>query len=100
MAKRSDRTTASATAWIVINGRADCECSVLDLSPAGAKVVVKDGSGIPERFELAFFQDASKGRQMRCDLAPWHSPQHQICLRSGTVLAPKIGSYFPEVSND
>ena len=80
MAKRSDQTTASATAWIVINGRADCECSVLDLSPAGAKVVVKDGSGIPERFELAFFQDASKGR--KCD----------VIWRRGTVLSIKFVS--------
>jgi hypothetical protein len=63
MARRSDRTAPPAAAWIVINGRADCECSILDASPAGAKVVVQDGSRIPDRFELAFFQAVDKRRK-------------------------------------
>jgi hypothetical protein len=63
MTKRSDRTVPPATAWIVINGRADRECSTLDASPAGAKLVVQDGSGIPDRFELAFFQAVDKRRK-------------------------------------
>ena len=63
MARRSDRAAPPATAWIVINGRADRECSLLDVSPAGAKVIVQDGSGIPERFELAFFQALDKRRK-------------------------------------
>ncbi len=63
MAKRSDRTSPPATAWSVINGRADRECSLMDASPATAKVVVEDSSSIPERFELAFFQAVDKRRK-------------------------------------
>jgi hypothetical protein len=63
MTKRSDRTAPPATAWIVINGRADRECSILDASLAGAKVVVQDGSGIPDQFELAFFQAVDRRRK-------------------------------------
>jgi hypothetical protein len=66
MAKRSNRTSPPATAWIVINGRADRECSVIDASPAGAKVVVQDASKIPDRFELAFFQSVDK--RQKCDV--------------------------------
>jgi hypothetical protein len=80
MAKRPDPTTASAAAWMVINGRADRECSVLDSSPAGAKVVVQDGSGIPERFELAFFHEASKRR--KCE----------VIWRRGKVLGVRFVS--------
>jgi PilZ domain len=66
MTKRTDRTPPSATAWIVIDGRADRECSLLDVSPAGAKVIVDNGSGIPDRFELAFFQAADK--RQKCEV--------------------------------
>ncbi|MBV8924858.1 MAG: PilZ domain-containing protein [Bradyrhizobium sp.] len=50
-------------AWIVISGRADRECSVVDLAATTAKVVVQDGTGIPDRFELAFFQAVDKRRK-------------------------------------
>ena len=63
MRKRSDRTAPPATAWIVINGRADRECSLMDVSPAGAKIVVQDGVGIPDRFELALFRALDKRRK-------------------------------------
>jgi PilZ domain len=63
MTRRSDRTAPPATAWIVINGRADRECSLLDVSPAAAKVVVQDDSDTPERFELAFFHALDKRRK-------------------------------------
>jgi PilZ domain len=63
MAKRPDRILPPAAAWIVINGRADRECSILDASPAGAKVVIQDGAGIPDRFDLAFFQAVDKRRK-------------------------------------
>lgn len=55
--------TVPILALAPIFGPADRECSVLDASPAGAKLVTKDGSGILERFELAFFQEASKRRK-------------------------------------
>jgi hypothetical protein len=66
MAKGPDRTSPPATAWIVINGRADRECSLLDVSPARAKVVVQDASGIPDRFDLAGFQ--SVDRRRKCEV--------------------------------
>jgi len=65
MARRPEQTSPPPTAWIVVNGRADRECSVLDASLAGAKLVVGDASGIPDRFELAFFQNADK--RQRCE---------------------------------
>jgi hypothetical protein len=65
MAKRPVQTSPPPTAWIVINGRADRECAVLDSSSAGAKLVVGDASGIPDRFELAFFQNADK--RQKCE---------------------------------
>jgi hypothetical protein len=66
MAKRPDLISPAATAWLVINGRADRECVVMDASSSGAKVLVREGSGIPDRFELAFFQEASRRR--RCEV--------------------------------
>jgi hypothetical protein len=78
MAKRSERTSPPPTAWIVVNGRADCECAVLDASAAGEKLVVGDATGIPDRFELAFFQSADK--RQKCE-AIW---------RRGKVLGVKF----------
>jgi hypothetical protein len=80
MAKRADRTSSPAKAWIVINGRADRECSLLDASPAGAKVVVLDGSGIPDRFELASFQAVDK--RQKCE----------VIWRRGKMLSVKFVS--------
>ena len=37
-------------------GRALCECQVLDISQHGAKVTVEIPTTVPDRFELAFFQ--------------------------------------------
>ena len=78
MAKRPVPSSPKATAWIVINGRADRECTVLDASPASAKLVVQSGSGIPERFDLAYFQAASRRR--KC----------QMIWRRGKVLGVKF----------
>lgn len=78
MTKRTDRRSPSATAWIVINGRADRECSLLDVSPAGAKAVVDNISRIPDRFELAFFQAADK--RQKCE----------VTWRRGKVLGVKF----------
>lgn len=65
MPKRPEQMPPLPTAWIVVNGRAQRECSILDASPVGAKLVVADSSGIPDRFELAFFQNADK--RQRCE---------------------------------
>jgi hypothetical protein len=78
MTKRSGRTTQSSTAWIVINGRADRECSLLDATPAGAKVIVENSSGIADRFELAFFQAVDKCQ--KCE----------VVWRRGKVLGVKF----------
>jgi PilZ domain len=62
----SDKTSGPRVrpipAWIVTNGRAGCECQVMDLSATGAKVVVQISSDVADRFELAFFADAGKRR--------------------------------------
>ena len=79
MARRTDRTSPPpAKAWIVIDGRADRECSIPDGSPAGGKVVVEDGCRIPDRFELAPFQAIEKRR--KCE----------VIWRRGKVLGIKF----------
>jgi hypothetical protein len=54
--EREVRRVRHLDAWIKVEGRAHCECQVLDISKNGAKVRVEPPSGIPDRFELAFFQ--------------------------------------------
>jgi hypothetical protein len=76
MVKRSERT--SEPAWIVVSGRADRECTVLDIAQTGAKVVVQDSQGIPDRFELAFFQSLDK--RQKCE----------VIWRRGKVLGVKF----------
>jgi len=58
MPKRPEPTLPPAIASLVINSCADRECLLLDLSPRGAVVVVRDGSGIPDWFEVALFKAA------------------------------------------
>jgi hypothetical protein len=52
--EREVRRTRHLSAWIKVEGRAHCECQVLDISKHGAKVMVD--SVVPGRFELAFFE--------------------------------------------
>jgi hypothetical protein len=52
-----------------VEGRAYCECQVMDISKHGAKVVVELLSEVPNRFELAFF----KGGQNRVCEVVWRS---------------------------
>jgi hypothetical protein len=78
MVKGTERTSPPAPAWIVLSGRADRECTVLDISQAGAKVVVQESQGIPDRFELAFFQSLDK--RQRCE----------VIWRRGKVLGVKF----------
>jgi hypothetical protein len=80
MVKRTERTSPPAPAWIVIGGRADRECTVLDIAQTGAKVVVQLNQGIPDRFELAFFQSLDK--RQKC----------QVIWRRGKVLGVKFVS--------
>jgi hypothetical protein len=68
----------SVSAWIVTAGRADRECSVLDISPAGAKVVVQESSGVPNSFELAFFQSVDQRRMC------------EVVWRTGKVLGVRF----------
>jgi hypothetical protein len=50
----------------------------LDISQAGAKVVVQESQGIPDRFELAFFQSLDK--RQKCE----------VIWRRGRVLGVKF----------
>ena len=59
---REVRRARHVSAYIVLNGRADIECQVLDISPHGAKIVTRTPSEVPGGFELAFLQDAQKRR--------------------------------------
>lgn len=62
---REARRTRHLSAWIKVEGRAHCECQVLDISKHGAKVMVD--SVVPNRFELAF----SEGGQHRVCEVVW-----------------------------
>jgi hypothetical protein len=53
---REVRRARHLSAWIKVEGRAHCECQVMDISKHGAKVIVALPSAFPDRFELAFFQ--------------------------------------------
>ena len=54
--KREVRRVRHLSAWIKVEGRAHCECQVMDISKQGAKVVVEPPSAVPNHFALAFFQ--------------------------------------------
>jgi hypothetical protein len=63
--EREVRRTRHLLAWIKVEGRAYCECQVLDISAHGAKVVV--AMAVPNLFELAF----SEGGQHRVCEVVW-----------------------------
>jgi hypothetical protein len=63
--EREVRRARHLSAWIKVEGRAHCECQVLDISKHGAKVVVEVPSAVPDRFELAFFEG---GKSRVCDV--------------------------------
>jgi hypothetical protein len=54
--EREVRRSRHLSASINVEGRAHCECQVLDISTHGAKVVAGTPSAVPDRFELAFFE--------------------------------------------
>jgi hypothetical protein len=61
--EREVRRTRHLSAWIKVEGRAHCECQVLDISTHGAKVIV--ASAVPDRFDLAFSEG---GRHRVCEV--------------------------------
>jgi hypothetical protein len=63
--EREVRHVRQVSAWLVLQGQANRECQVLDVSPHGAKVVVQIPSEVPTRFELAFFQG---GKRRVCEV--------------------------------
>jgi hypothetical protein len=54
--KREVRRIRHLSAWIMVQGRVNSECQVLDVSKSGAKLVAPTSSAVPDRFDLAFFQ--------------------------------------------
>jgi len=58
--EREVRRVRHLSAWIVLKGQANQECQVMDTSMNGAKIVLGVASQVPQRFELAFLQDATK----------------------------------------
>jgi hypothetical protein len=54
--EREVRRVRYLSAWIKVEGRAHCECHVMDISKHGAKVVVGLPSAVPDHFALVFFQ--------------------------------------------
>jgi hypothetical protein len=61
--KREARRSVRQSGWITLDGGfAARPCNVLDLSTAGARIVVDDTDALPKRLRLAFSRDARTGR--------------------------------------
>jgi PilZ domain len=58
--EREVRRVFHVSAWIMLAEQANQECQVLDISKNGAKLVVGTSSQVPEKFELAFVETATK----------------------------------------
>ena len=58
--EREVRRARRLSAWIVLGGQANQECHVMDISKSGAKITVGASSQVPEKFELAFVETATK----------------------------------------
>jgi hypothetical protein len=52
--QREVRRSRRVSAWINVQGRAHCECKVMDISKNGAKIITEES--VPDRFQLAFFE--------------------------------------------
>jgi hypothetical protein len=63
--EREVRRSRHLSASIKVEGRAHCECQVLDISKHGAKVVAGTPLFIPDHFELAFFEG---GQSQACEV--------------------------------
>jgi hypothetical protein len=75
--EREVRRARHLSAWIKVEGRAHCECRVLDISTHGAKVIVP--SVVPDRFELAF-SEGGQHRVLRSRLAARQDGRRQVHL--------------------
>jgi hypothetical protein len=82
--EREVRRVRHLAAWVNVNGRARCECQVLDISRQGAKVVVDTPELVPDYFELAFFQ----GDQKRICKVIWRRAK-MLGVQFLNVLAPR-----------
>jgi hypothetical protein len=60
--EREVRRVRYLSAWLFVNGQADRECHILDVSSRGAKITVQAPSQVPARFELAIFRNDEKRR--------------------------------------
>jgi hypothetical protein len=61
--KREARRSVQQPGWITLEGGfAARQCTVLDLSSAGAKIVLDDPQSVSARVRLAFSRDARTGR--------------------------------------
>ncbi|PYF03523.1 PilZ domain-containing protein [Rhodopseudomonas faecalis] len=61
--KREPRKSVRQEAWITLEGGfAARPCTVLDLSPSGAKIVVEAPQALNSKLRLAFSRDARSGR--------------------------------------
>jgi PilZ domain len=59
--RHQPRARALKSAKIVFNSRfSTMDCTVRNLSPRGAKLIVGTQMGVPERFDLTFEADGSK----------------------------------------
>jgi hypothetical protein len=63
--EREVRRARRLSGWVKVEGRALCECHVLDISMNGAKVAVETTAAVPGRFELAFFEG---GKSRVCEV--------------------------------
>ena len=61
--KRETRKSVHQSGWITLDGGfAARQCMVHDLSGAGAKITLQDGSALTGRVRIAFTRDAKAGR--------------------------------------
>lgn len=61
--KREPRKSVRQDAWITLEGGfAARPCTVLDLSPSGAKISVDSPQALNSKLRLAFSRDARSGR--------------------------------------
>lgn len=77
--KREPRKSVQETAWITLEGGfAARQCTVLDLSSAGAKIAIDSAQPLNSKLRLAFSRDARKGRDC------------EVVWRRGRVLGLKF----------
>jgi PilZ domain len=58
--EREVRRARRLSAWIVLAGQENQQCQLMDISKSGAKITVGASSQVPQTFELAFTETATK----------------------------------------